>query len=106
MYWNAVANAASCFYCLLILFAILYEKSVHISTTNVYQVKIHDFLEKTKRLERKPMAEESQDLNSETLILRNRVKALIKRNRASVARKLLKSEKFKPWGSAIHAKVC
>lgn len=74
---------------------------------NVYQVRIHSFLEKTKQLQRQTNETLSQeDLSRDPVWLRKRIKWLIKKNRLVQVQKLLKNEEFEPWGQEIRAKVC
>lgn len=71
------------------------------------QVRIHNFLEKTKKLQKHMTGAQSQeDMSRETMILRKRVKSLIKRNRVVEVRKLMKSEEPESWGRDTQAKVC
>lgn len=70
------------------------------------QVRIHNFLEKMKKNQKRETAAESQeDLSKEALIMRKRVKSLIKRNRIIEVHKIVRSEEPKSWGRDTQAKV-
>ena len=69
------------------------------------QVRIHNFLEKTKNYQRKKIIDDVQGLNKEKVILRKRVNSLIRRRRLIEVQKLVKNEEIKPWGRDVQAKV-
>lgn len=72
-----------------------------------FQVRIHSFLEKTKKYHKgKIVTQAQEDLSKETEILRKRVRRLIKRKRIIEVQKLVKNEEIKSWGRDTQAKVC
>ncbi|GFP94803.1 DNA-directed RNA polymerase 3 chloroplastic [Phtheirospermum japonicum] len=82
------------------------EAAVQIGVAVEYEVRIHNFLEKTKKHQKMEGAAESQEnSNNEAAILRKRVKSLIRKNRVIEVRKLVRSEEFKPWGRDTQAKL-
>lgn len=70
------------------------------------QVRIHNFLERTKNYQRKKTAADAEEsAGKEKEILRKRVNSLIKRKRLLDVQKLVKTEEMKPWGRDTQAKV-
>ncbi|KAK6156642.1 hypothetical protein DH2020_010890 [Rehmannia glutinosa] len=82
------------------------EAAVQIGVAIEHEVRIHSFLERTKKHQRMEVGAESQeDSIKEAAILRKRVKSLIKRNRVIEVQKLVRSEEFKSWGRDTQAKL-
>lgn len=82
------------------------EAAVQIGAAIEYEVKIHNFLEKTKKSRRKGISAESpESMTNETIILRKRVQNLVRRKRVAAAQKLVKNDKFKSWGRDTQAKL-
>ncbi|KAM3267258.1 DNA-directed RNA polymerase 3, chloroplastic isoform X2 [Capsicum chacoense] len=82
------------------------QAAVQIGMAVENEVRIHNFLEKTKKHQKHMTGTQSQeDMSRETMILRKRVKSLIKRNRIVEVRRLIKSEEPEAWGRDIHAKL-
>lgn len=90
----------------------------------MYQVRIHRFLEKTKKkkntidkkaeadsvpvtIEQEKLADEQEKLTKEQERLRKKVNKLIKRQKMQQVRGIVKEqEDLKPWGQEAHVKVC
>ncbi|KAK4853516.1 hypothetical protein QYF36_010423 [Acer negundo] len=82
------------------------QAAVHIGMAIEQEVRIHGFLEKTKKYKRKKIVADSQEvLCKEKEILRKRVNGLIKSKRLVEVQKLLKNEEYKPWGRDTQAKL-
>ncbi|CAI9098734.1 OLC1v1035430C3 [Oldenlandia corymbosa var. corymbosa] len=82
------------------------EAAAQIGIAIEQEVRIQSFLDRTKKSQRKlTSADNEEQMSTETILLRKRVKSLLKRNRISEAQKLVKSDKFKPWGRDIQAKL-
>ncbi|XVF34354.1 hypothetical protein REPUB_Repub18cG0052600 [Reevesia pubescens] len=81
------------------------QAAVHIGVAIEQEVRIHNFLEKTKNYQRKQIIDEVQGLSKEKEILRKRVNSLIRRRRLIEAQKLVKNEEIKPWGRDAQAKL-
>ncbi|KAK6156636.1 hypothetical protein DH2020_010884 [Rehmannia glutinosa] len=82
------------------------EAAVQIGVAIEHEVRIHSFLERTKKHQRMEVGAESlEDSSKEAAILRKRVKSLIKRNRVIEVQKLVRSEEFKSWGRDTQAKL-
>ncbi|KAL7137956.1 hypothetical protein ABFS83_10G130300 [Erythranthe nasuta] len=82
------------------------EAAVQIGVAVENEVRIHSFLEKMKKNEKREIGDETQvDSSNEASIMRKRVKSLIKRNRVIEVHKLVRSEEFKSWGRDIQAKL-
>ncbi|KAK4481656.1 hypothetical protein RD792_012563 [Penstemon davidsonii] len=82
------------------------EAAVQIGVAIEHEVRIHNFLEKTKKNQRNDNAAESQgDYSKETAILRKRVKSLIRRNKVIGVQKLVRNEEVKSWGRDTQAKL-
>ena len=72
-----------------------------------FQVRIQNFLEKTKNFEKHNAVSHSQEgLRKEKEILRKRVKSFIQKKRIIEVQKLVKNEEVTPWGRDTQAKVC
>lgn len=77
------------------------------SCLTIFQVRIHNFLEKTKKFKKKNAMDDAQEsVSVEKNILRKRVNTLIKRKRLIEVQNLVKNEEMKPWGRDKQAKVC
>lgn len=83
----------------------------------MYQVRIHRFLEKTKKKKNTtdkkaeadsvPVTIEQEKLADEQEKLRKKVNKLIKRQKMQQVRGIVKEqEDLKPWGQEAHVKVC
>ncbi|CAK9168888.1 unnamed protein product [Ilex paraguariensis] len=82
------------------------QAAVQIGVAIEQEVKIHSFLEKTKKYQRKKIVAQTQEeLSKDTEMLRTRVKSLIKRKRIIEVQKLVKNEETKPWGRDTQAKL-
>lgn len=72
-----------------------------------FQVRIQNFLEKTKNFEKHKAGSHSQEgLSKEKEILRKRVKSFIRKKRIIEVQRLVKNEELTPWGRDTQAKVC
>ncbi|KAJ4845811.1 DNA-directed RNA polymerase 3B, chloroplastic [Turnera subulata] len=69
------------------------------------EVRIHNFLEKTKDSQRKTTEDNEDNLRKEKEILRKRVNRLIKMKRLAEVLRLVRSEETKPWGPDTHARL-
>lgn len=81
------------------------QAAVHIGVAIEQEVRIHNFLEKTKNYQRKKTTDEVQGLSKEKEILKKRVNSLIRRRRLVEVQKLVKNEEIKPWGRDAQAKL-
>jgi hypothetical protein len=73
----------------------------------LYQVRIHNFLEKTKNHQRKKTMHDVQEsMEKEKEMLRKRVNSLIRRKRLMEVQNLVKQDETKPWSRGTQAKVC
>ncbi|XP_022731756.1 DNA-directed RNA polymerase 3, chloroplastic isoform X4 [Durio zibethinus] len=81
------------------------QAAVQIGVAIEQEVRIHNFLEKTKNHQRKQIIDEVQGVSKEKEILRKRVNSLIKRRRLTEVKKLVKNEEIKPWGRDAQAKA-
>ncbi|XP_011069583.1 DNA-directed RNA polymerase 3, chloroplastic [Sesamum indicum] len=82
------------------------EAAVQIGVAIEHEVRIHNFLEKTKKYQRKEtVAETEEDSKKEAAILRKRVKSLIRRNRVIEVQKLVRNEESKSWSRDTQAKL-
>ncbi|CAN1244350.1 DNA-directed RNA polymerase 2B, chloroplastic/mitochondrial [Linum perenne] len=81
------------------------------------EIRIHNFLEKTKKKKKKKKkdakAEKSEEsgesaaMDKEQLMLRRKVKELIKKKKLPVVRKIMKGyDDSRPWSQEAKAKVC
>ncbi|KAG6739821.1 hypothetical protein POTOM_057436 [Populus tomentosa] len=70
------------------------------------QVRIHNFLEKTKNYQRKKTMHEVQEtMDKEKEVLRKRVNSLIRRKRLMEVQNLVKQDETKPWSRGTQAKL-
>lgn len=73
------------------------------------QVKIHRFLEKSKKktnIDKKSGSAEVDSITKEQELLRKRVTNLMKKQKLQQVRKIVKGQDdSKPWGQDTHAKV-
>ncbi|XVE63488.1 hypothetical protein DITRI_Ditri07aG0024400 [Diplodiscus trichospermus] len=81
------------------------QAAVHIGVAIEQEVRIHNFLEKTKNYQRKKIIDEDKGLSKEKEILRKRINGLIRRRRLMEVQKLVKNEEIKPWGRDAQAKL-
>jgi hypothetical protein len=73
----------------------------------LYQVRIHNFLEKTKNHQRKKTMHDVQEsMEKEKEMLRKRVNSLIRRKRLMEVQNLVIQDETKPWNRDKQAKVC
>ncbi|XP_013604173.1 PREDICTED: DNA-directed RNA polymerase 3, chloroplastic [Brassica oleracea var. oleracea] len=77
------------------------QAAVSIGIAIEHEVRIHNFLKRT----RKNNAGDSQEELKDKQLLRKRVNSLIRRKRIIDALKVVKSEGIKPWGRATQAKL-
>ncbi|CAA0821104.1 DNA-directed RNA polymerase 3- chloroplastic [Striga hermonthica] len=81
------------------------EAALQIGSAIEHEVKIHNFLKKTKKHRGIEDTDESQvDLSKEDAILRSRVKSLIRSHRVIEVQKIVRSE-VKSWGQNAQAKL-
>ncbi|XP_048228185.1 DNA-directed RNA polymerase 3, chloroplastic [Ricinus communis] len=84
----------------------LVQAAVQIGMAIEQEVRIHNFLEKTKNYQRKKTISGAQEsLGKEKEILRKRVNSLIRRKKLIEVQKLVKNEEMKPWGRDTQAKL-
>ncbi|KAF9662721.1 hypothetical protein SADUNF_Sadunf18G0083700 [Salix dunnii] len=70
------------------------------------EVRIHNFLEKTKNYKRKKTMHEVQEtMDKEKEVLRKRVNSLIRRKRLMEVQNLVKQDETKPWSRGTQAKL-
>nr|TKR97289.1 DNA-directed RNA polymerase family protein [Populus alba] len=70
------------------------------------EVRIHNFLEKTKNYQRKKTMHEVQEtMDKEKEVLRKRVNSLIRRKRLMEVQNLVKQDETKPWSRGTQAKL-
>ncbi|XP_043705824.1 DNA-directed RNA polymerase 3, chloroplastic-like isoform X2 [Telopea speciosissima] len=84
------------------------QASVHIGEAIEQEVRIHRFLERTKKCKTGKMIEshKHEDVSTELEIIRQRVKRLMKKKRLLEVQKLVKSEDdIKSWGRDAQAKL-
>ncbi|CAN4113272.1 unnamed protein product [Withania somnifera] len=81
------------------------QAAVQIGMAVENEVRIHNFLEKTKYQKHMTGAQSQGDMSRETMILRRRVQSLIKRNRIVEVRKLIKGEEPESWDHDTKAKL-
>lgn len=82
------------------------EAAVQIGVAIEQEVRIHNFLEKTKKFQGRAKVEESEgDSSKDTALLRKRVRSLIRKNRVIEVQKLVRNEEFKSWGRDTQAKL-
>ncbi|XP_059635968.1 DNA-directed RNA polymerase 3, chloroplastic isoform X2 [Cornus florida] len=82
------------------------QAAVQIGVAIEQEVRIHSFLEKSKKCQRKKIVAQTQEgSGKETEILRKRVQSLIRRQRVLEVQKLVKDEEIKPWGRDKQAKL-
>uniref|UniRef100_A0A5B7BD76 DNA-directed RNA polymerase n=1 Tax=Davidia involucrata TaxID=16924 RepID=A0A5B7BD76_DAVIN len=82
------------------------QAAVQIGVAIEQEVRIHSFLEKTKKYQRKKIvAQNQEDFNKEAETLRKRVTSLIRRKRVIEVQKLVKNEEIEPWGRDTQAKL-
>ncbi|KAJ8767841.1 hypothetical protein K2173_020781 [Erythroxylum novogranatense] len=81
------------------------QAAVQIGMAIEHEVRIHNFLEKTKNLWAKNARTETEDSLDKKEMLRKRVNSLIKRKRLFEVHNLVKSEEVKPWGRDTQAKL-
>ncbi|XP_075474300.1 DNA-directed RNA polymerase 3, chloroplastic-like [Primulina tabacum] len=82
------------------------EAAVQIGVAIEQEVRIHNFLEKTKKFQGRAKVEESEgDSIKDAVLLRKRVRSLIRKNRVMEVQKLVRNEEFKSWGRDTQAKL-
>uniref|UniRef100_A0A2P2MP54 DNA-directed RNA polymerase n=1 Tax=Rhizophora mucronata TaxID=61149 RepID=A0A2P2MP54_RHIMU len=82
------------------------QAAVQIGMAIEQEVRIHNFLEKTKKYKRsRTMVETQEGLSKDKEMLRKRLNSLIRRRRLIEVQNLVKSEEFKPWGRDTQAKL-
>lgn len=82
------------------------EAAVQIGVAIEQEVRIHNFLGKTKKIQGRAKVEESEgDSSKDAALLRKRVRSLIRKNRVIEVQKLVRNEEFKSWGRDIQAKL-
>ncbi|XP_073034567.1 DNA-directed RNA polymerase 3, chloroplastic-like [Primulina eburnea] len=82
------------------------EAAVQIGVAIEQEVRIHNFLEKTKKFQGRAKVEESEgDSSKDVVLLRKRVRSLIRKNRVMEVQKLVRNEEFKSWGRDTQAKL-
>jgi DNA-directed RNA polymerase len=74
-----------------------------------FQVKVHNFLEKTKKKPQKRTKNEvveAQTVTKEQEVIHKHLKDLMKKQKGRIVRKIVKErDDSKPWGNALQAKV-
>ncbi|XP_057950136.1 DNA-directed RNA polymerase 3, chloroplastic-like [Malania oleifera] len=84
----------------------LVQAAVQIGAAIEQEVRIQNYLDKTKNCQRKRIVPCTEDsLSKEKEILRKRVKSMIRRKKLMAVQKLLKKEEFEPWSRDTHAKL-
>jgi len=82
---------------------------IHIYVSGLNQVRIHKFLEKTRKKPNKDMKNgdgEGDSLTKEQESLRKKVTNLMKKHKLHQVRKIVKGQDdSKPWGQEAQAKV-
>ncbi|KAF7838116.1 DNA-directed RNA polymerase 3, chloroplastic [Senna tora] len=81
------------------------QAAVQIGVAIEQEVRIHRFLEKTRKHKGKTVAGAEDGLNNDKEKLRKRVNCLIRRKRLKEVQLLLKKEEFSPWGRDTQAKL-
>ncbi|KAK1399892.1 DNA-directed RNA polymerase [Heracleum sosnowskyi] len=82
------------------------QAAVQIGVAIEQEVRIHRFLEKTKKCKTGMiLTQDEEDANKETEVLRKRVKSLMKKRRTNEVRKIVKNDDFKSWGRDTQAKL-
>ncbi|XP_054806124.1 DNA-directed RNA polymerase 3B, chloroplastic-like [Prosopis cineraria] len=82
------------------------QAAVQIGMAIEQEVRIHRFLEKTRRHNGKKTVAGAEDgLNNDKEKIRKRVNSLIRRKRMKEVQLLLKKEEFSPWGRDTQAKL-
>ncbi|KAG5225893.1 DNA-directed RNA polymerase [Salix suchowensis] len=82
------------------------QAAVQIGTAIEQEVRIHNFLEKTKNYKRKKTMHEVQEtMDKEKEVLRKRVNSLIRRKRLMEVQNLVKQDETKPWSRGTQAKL-
>ncbi|KDP38713.1 hypothetical protein JCGZ_04066 [Jatropha curcas] len=82
------------------------QAAVQIGMAVEQEVRIHNFLEKTKSFQRKNAVGDAQEsLSKEKEVLRKRINNLIRRKRLIQVQKLVRNEETKPWGRDTQAKL-
>ncbi|KAK7347625.1 hypothetical protein VNO80_22161 [Phaseolus coccineus] len=85
---------------------LLVDAAVQIGMAVEHEVRIHNFLEKTRtRKSKKTEAAREDCTHNDTQKLRKHVNGLIKRRRLKQVQMLLKEEECGPWGRDIQAKL-
>ncbi|KAF9680629.1 hypothetical protein SADUNF_Sadunf06G0141500 [Salix dunnii] len=82
------------------------QAAVQIGIAIEQEVKIHNFLEKTKNYQRKKTMHDVQEsMDKEKEMLRKRVNSLIRRKRLMEVQNLVKQDETKPWSRDKQAKL-
>ncbi|XP_061951741.1 DNA-directed RNA polymerase 3B, chloroplastic isoform X3 [Populus nigra] len=82
------------------------QAAVQIGMAIEQEVRIHNFLEKTKNYQRKKTMHEVQEtMDKEKEVLRKRVNSLIRRKRLMEVQNLVKQDETKPWSRGTQAKL-
>uniref|UniRef100_A0A6M2EBM2 DNA-directed RNA polymerase n=1 Tax=Populus davidiana TaxID=266767 RepID=A0A6M2EBM2_9ROSI len=82
------------------------QAAVQIGMAIEQEVRIHNFLEKTKNHQRKKTMHEVQEtMDKEKEVLRKRVNSLIRRKRLMEVQNLVKQDETKPWSRGTQAKL-
>ncbi|XP_011018068.1 PREDICTED: DNA-directed RNA polymerase 3, chloroplastic [Populus euphratica] len=82
------------------------QAAVQIGMAIEQEVRIHNFLEKTKNHQRKKTMHDVQEsMDKEKEMLRKRVNSLIRRKRLMEVQNLVKQDETKPWSRGTQAKL-
>ncbi|KAF8392998.1 hypothetical protein HHK36_021239 [Tetracentron sinense] len=81
------------------------QAAIHIGEAIEQEVRIHSFLERTKKHKKKKIEGYNQEAPNKEEFLRKRVKTLMKKKRQIEVQKLLKNEDVKSWGRDAQAKL-
>ncbi|XP_073158292.1 DNA-directed RNA polymerase 3, chloroplastic-like isoform X2 [Henckelia pumila] len=82
------------------------DAAIQIGVAIEQEVRIHNFLEKTKKFQGRAKGEESEgDSSKDAALLRKRVRSLIRKNKVIEVQKLVRNEEFKSWGRDTQAKL-
>ncbi|XP_051131571.1 DNA-directed RNA polymerase 3B, chloroplastic [Andrographis paniculata] len=82
------------------------EAAIQIGIAIEHEIRIQNFLKKTKKSEKtNTVAETQEDSSKETAIMRKRVQSLLKRNKMIEVKKLVRNEEPKSWGRDKQAKL-
>jgi len=85
------------------------QAAMHIGEAVEQEVKVHNFLEKTKKKPQKRTKNEvveAQTVTKEQEVIHKHLKDLMKKQKGRIVRKIVKErDDSKPWGNALQAKV-